>query len=289
MAAFDYHRIRNWPFDEVRQSYSARDTVLYALGVGLGADPLNEDELRYVFEESGSFSALPTMVVVLGSPGFWSRDPETGIDWVRILHGEQKLELHAPIPTAATITARTRVTGVADKGAGKGALILSERTLVDAATGTPLATLTSTTFARGNGGYGGPSDAMPQPHRLPDREPDTVCDLPTDDRAALIYRLSGDYNPLHASPSVARAAGFDKPILHGLCSLGVAGHALLRTCCGYDAGRLRAMQLRFSAPVYPGETIRTEIWQDGTEVSFRSRVIERDVVVLNNGRAELTA
>ena len=285
MATFDYHRLKNWKFDEVRQTYAPRDTILYALGVGLGTDPMDEDELRYVFEESDGFAALPTMAVVLGSPGFWARDPESGIDWVRILHGEQKLELHAPIPVEATISARSRVIGVVDKGAGRGALILTERTLTDAGTGTPLATLTSTTFARGNGGYGGPSDEAPAPHRLPDRAPDAVTDLPTVARAALVYRLSGDWNPLHASPDVARAAGFEKPILHGLCTLGVAGHALLRSCCGYDARRLRSMQLRFSAPVYPGETIRTEIWQDGPEVSFRSRVVERDVVVLNNGRA----
>ena len=287
MARFDYHRLKNWSFDEVRQTYGARDTILYALGVGLGTDPMDEDELRYVFEEADGFAALPTMAVVLGSPGFWARDPESGVDWVRILHGEQKLELHAPIPVKATISAASRIIGVVDKGAGKGALILTERTLTDTGTGTPLATLTSTTFARGNGGYGGPSDEAPAPHRLPERTPDTVVDLPTVARAALVYRLSGDWNPLHASPAVARAAGFEKPILHGLCTLGVAGHALLRTYCGYDARRFRAMQLRFSAPVYPGETIRTEMWQDGPVVSFRSRVVERDVVVLNNGRAEI--
>ena len=115
-----------------------------------------------------------------------------------------------------------------------------------------------------------------------------ICDLPTLPQAALIYRLSGDYNPLHADPKVATAAGFKAPILHGLCTLGVAGHALLKSCCGYDPSRFRALDLRFSSPVYPGETIRTEIWEEkGGVVSFRSRVLERDVVVLNNGRAEI--
>ena len=282
---FDYHKLKNWRFEEVTQTYTARDSILYALGIGLGADPMDETQLSYVFEEAEPFAALPTMAVVLGSPGFWSRDPETGIDWVKILHGEQKLELHKPLPTAATIKAQSKVTGLVDKGAGKGALILTERTLSDADTGAALATLTSTTFARGNGGYGGPSDEAPAPHKLPEREPDMVTDLATLDRAALIYRLSGDYNPLHASPSVAKAAGFDKPILHGLCSLGVAGHAILKSCCAYDATRFKSLQLRFSSPVYPGETIRTEMWVDGDQVSFRARVVERDVVVLNNGLA----
>jgi acyl dehydratase len=286
--AFEYNKLKNWPFEEVTQTYTSKDSILYALGVGLGADPMDEEQLSYVFEESENFSALPTMAVVLGSPGFWSRDPETGIDWVRVLHGEQKLELHSPIPASATIKAQSKVTGLVDKGAGKGALILTERILKNAESGVKLATLTSTTFARGNGGYGGPSDEAPLPHKLPEREPDMVTDLPTLDRAALIYRLSGDYNPLHASPTVAKSAGFEKPILHGLCSLAVAGHAILKSCCNYDASRLKSLQLRFSAPVYPGETIRTEMWEEDGLVSFRSKVIERDIVVLNNGLAVVT-
>ena len=286
--AFEYNKLKNWSFEEVTQTYTAKDSILYALGVGLGADPMDEEQLSYVFEESENFSALPTMAVVLGSPGFWSRDPETGIDWVRVLHGEQKLELHNPIPASATIKAQSKVTGLVDKGAGKGALILTERILKNAESGVKLATLTSTTFARGNGGYGGPSDEAPSPHKLPERKPDIVTDLPTLDRAALIYRLSGDYNPLHASPSVAKSAGFEKPILHGLCSLAVAGHAILKSCCNYDASRFKSLQLRFSAPVYPGETIRTEMWKEDGLVSFRSKVIERDIVVLNNGLAVVT-
>ena len=118
---------------------------------------------------------------------------------------------------------------------------------------------------------------------LPHREPDEVCDLPTLSQAALIYRLSGDPNPLHADPQVAAAAGFDRPILHGLCTLGIAGHAILKTYCDYDTARFKSLKLRFSSPVFPGETIRTEMWRDGKNVSFRAKVVERDVVVLNNG------
>jgi acyl dehydratase len=284
--AIDQNTIMNWPFQEVVQTYTAKDTILYALGIGLGADPLDARELDFVFEES-DFKALPTMAVVLAGPGFWVREPASGMDWVNVLHGEQGLRIHQAIPPAGTVAATTRVTGLVDKGANKGALIYTERTLYDKASGAALATLTATSFARRDGGFGGPSGPTRPVHELPQRAPDLVCDLPTLPRAALIYRLSGDPNPLHASPSVARAAGFKAPILHGLCTLGVAGHAILKTVCDYDVARLRSMDLRFSAPVYPGETIRTEMWRDGELVSFRSKVLERDVVVLNNGRAEV--
>ena len=147
--------------------------------------------------------------------------------------------------------------------------------------------LTQTTFCRGDGGFGGPERAAPAPHAIPERAPDLVCDLPTRPEMALIYRLSGDVNPLHAEPDFAKAAGFPKPILHGLATFGVAGHALLKSLCGYDPARLTAIAGRFSAPVYPGETIRTEMWRDGNVVSFRARVVERDVIALNNGRAEI--
>ena len=137
--------------------------------------------------------------------------------------------------------------------------------------------------------FGGKSGPQPQPHPIPEREPDSVCDLPTLPNSALVYRLSGDPNPLHADPKVAAAAGFKAPILHGLCSLGTAGHAILRTYCDYDAKRFKSLKLRFASPVYPGETIRTEMWKDGDVVSFRSSVVERDTVVLSNGRADVSS
>lgn len=282
----DPQKILDWPFRPVEQAYTERDTILYALGCGLGADPLDEAQLRFVFEEP-ELLALPTMAAVLSPPGFWARHPDSGIDWVRILHGEQAMEVHKPLPAAANVVATTKVTGIVDKGAGRGALLLVQRTVRDIESGEALATLRSTTFARGDGGCGGTTETAPAPHPIPDRAPDLTCDLPTARNAALIYRLSGDPNPLHASPSVARAAGFERPILHGLCSWGVAGHAILKSHCDYDPARIRSMALRFSAPVYPGETIRTEMWRSGDIVSFRARVAERDAVVLNNGRAEV--
>ncbi|MBT3333419.1 MAG: 3-alpha,7-alpha,12-alpha-trihydroxy-5-beta-cholest-24-enoyl-CoA hydratase [Rhodospirillaceae bacterium] len=283
--AIDYDKIMNWPFEEVVQSYDTRDSILYALGVGLNMDPLDEEQLRFTYEDN--MNALPTMAVVLGTPGFWVKDPDSGIDWVKVLHGEQGMVLHKPLPPAATVTATTKVTEIIDKGEGKGALLLQERTVTDQATGDKLATLYSTTFARGDGGFGGPTTGARPVHSLPEREPDMVCDLPTLPQAALIYRLSGDYNPLHADPNVAKGGGFKAPILHGLCSFGVAGHAILKSCCDYDPSRFKSMNLRFSAPVYPGETIRTEMWKDDNVISFRAKVLERDVMVLNNGRADV--
>ena len=272
----DYDALLNWPFPEVEQTYTEKDTILYALGVGLSNAPLDERQLRYVFEEP-ALIALPTMAAVLGTPGFWLRETSTGVTWETLLHGER------PLPSTATVVAQTRVTDILDKGEGRGALIYTERHIRSRDTGESLATLTSTTVARSDGGFGGPSVAQPRPHPLPDRLPDRVCDLTSVPQAALIYRLSGDPNPLYASPEVARSAGFDAPILHGLCTLGIAGHAVLKTCLDYEAHRFHSMRLRFSAPVYPGETIRTEMWLEGNNISFRAVAVERDITVLNNG------
>ena len=278
----DPDKLYNWPFEEIEQVYTNRDAIVYALGLGFNSDPINEGQLDFTFEER-DFKTVPTMAAVLCSPGFWLRNPESGIIWQKVLHGEQAIELHRPLPPSASLKARTRITDIIDKGEGKGALIFTERTLVDVATNEALATLKSTTFARGDGGFEETSRPQPKPHVLPDRKPDEVCDLPTLPQAALIYRLSGDLNPLHADPKVAAEAGFDRPILHGLCTLGVSGHAILKTYCGYDPGKFKSLKLRFSSPVFPGETIRTEMWRDGDQISFRARVLERDIIVLNNG------
>ena len=284
----DYDRLMNYDIPEVEQTYTARDTMLYALGVGLSMDPLDRDHLRFTYEKE--LRALPTMCCVLGSPGSWVSKPDTGIDYVKVLHGEMGFELHQPIPKAASVRGKTRVVDIFDKGASVGALIVQERSIVDAASGEKIATTRSTTFARGNGGFGGDRGPSSPKHIPADRQPDEVCDLPTLPQAALIYRLSGDYNPLHSDPDIAAKAGFKAPILHGLCTYGVVGHALLRTLCGYDPGRFKSMAARFSSPVYPGETIRTEIWHEGPgRAGFRSRVVERDIVVLNNGLVEYVA
>lgn len=273
----------------IERTYGPRDCILYALGVGLGYDPTNEDELAFVYEKN--LKVLPTFAVVPAFDYAWMLRPEFGLTWSHIVHGEETIVLHAPIPPQGTVIGRERVVDVVDKGEGKGALLFHERSLVDKATGTLLATLKQTTFCRADGGFGGERRDTPASYPIPARPPDLVCDLPTRPEMALIYRLSGDDNPLHAEPAFARAAGFPRPILHGLATMGVACHALLKTVCGYDPARLATMAVRFSAPVFPGETIRTEMWQDrdktGAVVSFRARVKERDVVAINNGRAEI--
>jgi acyl dehydratase len=270
---------------DVEHSYTGKDAILYALGLGLGQDPMNEQELAFVYEKN--LKALPTFALVLGYTPYWLRNPSSGVNWTKVVHGEQGFTLHRPVAPAGTVIGRTRVVDVIDKGADKGALIYSVREVVDKASGEVIATLRQTTFARGDGGFGGPRRDTPPPHQLPERAPDLVCDLPTRPEMALIYRLSGDINPLHAEPAFAKAAGFPRPVLHGLATFGVAGHAILKAVCGYDPGKLKGMDGRFSAPVYPGETIRTEIWRDGPAVSFRARVIERDVIAINNGRAQV--
>jgi acyl dehydratase len=285
--AIDYQRLLDWPVREVRQTYGVRDSQLYALAVGLGADPLDTRQLPFVYEQNPQ--ALPMQAVVLGYPGFWMKDPATGVDWVRLVHAEQGLRLHRPLPASGEVIGRTRVVGINDKGPGKGAIVYSQRTLHDAASDELIATLDSSTFCRGDGGCGG-ADAPPM--RLaptPERAPDAVCELPTLPQQALLYRLCGDFNPLHADPDVARAAGFERPILHGLCTFAVAGHALLRTLCDYDPARLTELQVRFCAPVYPGETLRTEIWCDADAVAFRTLAVERNLVVLSHGRAQIGA
>jgi len=283
--AIDYQRLKNWPFADVEHSYRAKDTILYALGLGFGADPMDRDQLRFVYEEG--LKALPTMATVLAYPGQFAKNPESGIDWKRVVHGEQSVVIHKPLPAAGTVVGRTVIEEIVDKGAGKGALLYSRRDVRDKETGELLTSLRSTSFLRGDGGFGGPSGPTRPVHALPERAPDLVCDIATLPQAALIYRLSGDYNPLHADPEIAAMAGFPRPILHGLCTFGVAGHALLRTLCGYDPTRLRRMEARFSAPVFPGETVRTEIWREGQgRAGFRCRVLARDAVVINNGLAE---
>jgi acyl dehydratase len=281
----DYQKLLALELSPIEHTYGPKDVMLYALGLGLGQDPTSERELAFVYEKN--LRVLPTFPVVLGYSPYSFRRPELGITWSHVVHGEHGLTLHAPIPTQGTVIGRLRILDVIDKGEGRGALIYSERKITEKASGTLLATIRQTTFCRADGGFGGPPRSQPAPHLIPARAPDSVCDLPTRPETALIYRLSGDINPLHAEPAFAKTAGYPQPILHGLATFGIAGHAIVKSLCGYDPARLTAVVGRFSAPVYPGETIRTEMWRDDHVVSFRARVVERDAIALNNGRAEI--
>ncbi|OZI39506.1 3-alpha,7-alpha,12-alpha-trihydroxy-5-beta-cholest-24-enoyl-CoA hydratase [Bordetella genomosp. 1] len=279
-----YDTLRHWHFDDIRHDYSEKDAILYALGIGLGEDPLDPRALRYVYEKS--LAAYPTLSVALAYPGFWLRDPRTGVDWVRLVHGEQRLRLHRRLPASGTVIGKLRNTHLIDKGEGRGALLINERRLFDEA-GAHLATLTSTTFLRGDGGFGA-GDAPPEPlAATPDTPPERSTALRISPRAALLYRLNGDYNPLHADPGIARQAGFDRPILHGLCTYGMAARAIVDTWCDGDGDALTELNTRFSAPCFPGETLEFEMWRRGAEIRFRARAPGRGVMVLSHGSARI--
>ena len=276
-----YEKLLALRFPPVEHVYTARDTMLYALGVGYGVDPLDAPQRDFVIEDR--LRAAPSMAVVLAYPGFWYRDLDTGLDFQRVVHGAEEITLDRPLPVAATVVAQNRIVDIIDKGAGRGALVISQREIFDKSTGDRLATVTQTAFCRGDGGFGGPARPSPAVHRLPERPADFSCTLATQPQAALIYRLSGDPNPLHWDPAAARDGGFPRPILHGLATYGLVCHALLRTMCDYDAAALRSMTCRFSAPVFPGDVVRTTIWRDGDVLSFSAHVGE--TAVISNGRA----
>lgn len=280
-------------YDEIMQlkasgdafSYTERDTMLYALGIGFGRDPLNEAELPFVYENG--LKAVPTMATVIA----WGSSimGKSGINYLMVVHGEQRITLHQPLPTSAEILTDERVLGAFDKGKEKGAVLVTEKVIRLKGSGAKLCTLVNTTFARGDGGFGGPKEGAPEPYPIPARAPDLVHDCDTRSDQAFLYALSGDRNPLHRDPKVAKMAGFPRPILHGLCTYGTACRAIVSTVCKYDAAKITGFDVRFSAPVFPGETISTEMWIDGSVVSFRSKAKERDVVVINNGKCTLGA
>jgi len=276
--ALDYAKLKTLAPIVTTANWSARDTILYALGVGAR-------ELDFVYE--AGLKALPTQVCVLTYPGFVWRDPALGLDWKRILHAEQSIELHRPLPVEGQFVGYTTVDAVVDKGAGRGAILYSSRRIFDVQ-GELVATARAATMARGDGGFAThdqPGDSPPwEALSMPETAPDATLALTTAPDQALIYRLSGDLNPLHIDPEVARAAGFERPILHGMCTFGVAGRALLQLLTQGAAARLRELRCRFSAPVYPGETIRTEVWRTAHgEARFRAVSEERSIGVLSHG------
>jgi acyl dehydratase len=279
----DAARLLGWSFPVTEHTVTARDAMLYALGLGLGRDPVDQAELRYVYDRD--LCVLPTMAAVIGHPGPWYADPGTGIDWVRVVHGEQSVEMHAPLRAGIPLRCETSVTDVEDKGSGRGALVRWQRRLTGASDGLPVATLDSTLFCRGDGGFGGFRRPRAGGPDHPPGPPTATVTQEISPRASLIYRLSGDLNPIHADPQVAADAGFERPILHGLCTFGMAAWSALRELAGGDATALTSISARFKAPVLPGQSLRTDLWQDGTAVRFTSSVGDR--VVLDHGLLRL--
>ena len=279
----------------VRQRYEARDTILYALGVGAaqGSDAWDERHLRFVYE--ANLQALPTLCAMLGDPGFWMRESDTGLDWQSLVHGEQFMQWMTPLPAAAEVIGHNQVIRVEDRGAGRGALFVVERSICSALSGQCWVRSQTTVMARGNGGFSSPgeplcsvgSPKMAAAAPMPQRPPDHSVSRNTVTQQPLLYRLSSDLNPLHADPAVARQAGFERPIMHGMCTFGMLGMLLVCEFCAFDCTRLSEMRARFTAPLYPGETIRCDFWQDGELVQFRATCIERDAVVLDFGLARI--
>jgi acyl dehydratase len=270
-------------------SYTEKDVMLYALGVGLGADPMNETELAFVYEKG--LKVIPTAATVLASTnGRMDSEPlprkpghrESSINFLMVVHGEQKVELHRPLPSSGTFTAATRTIGAFDKGKDKGAVLVNETVWTDDK-GAKVATLTGSTFARADGGFGGPSEGAPEPYTVPGRAPDLTVELTTRPDQALLYRLNSDRNPLHADPESARRSGFPRPILHGLCSFGLTCRAVLQAITDYDPEAILSHQARFSAPVFPGETVSVDLWRDEKAIAFEARIAARNVTVIKNG------
>jgi acyl dehydratase len=279
-------KLQDFKFASVEQHYTKKDAMIYAMGLGYGSRPLDTDHLRFLLEEG--IESVPSMCVILGYPGFWLRDPELEVDWVRLLHGEHYFEIHREISAQGVVTSTHSVTAVSDKGVGKGALIYVEKTLHDEERSL-LATVRQTLSLRGDGGCGSFGNSPEEASPLPQRSPDKALAIETYPNSALLYRLSGDWNPIHADPKTAQAAGFNRPILHGLCSMGLACRAILEVYCGGDPRRFRSLFVRFSKPVFPGDSLRFEFYEGGSKLVFRAVAVERDVVVLDRCVAQVHA
>ncbi|WP_341894410.1 MaoC/PaaZ C-terminal domain-containing protein [Ferrovibrio terrae] len=276
---FSYDTALSRRFPEREFSYSDSDTMLYALGVGVGLMQDDPYATRYLYEKG--LQAIPSQTTVVAWEDTWLEKIE--LDLTKVVHGEQRITLHQPLPTCGRIRSQFRIRDIFDKGAGKGAIILAETRLFDAASGTHIATNLSSVFARGNGGFGGQPGPVPPMHPVPDRVADRFLVSQTTSNQAALYRLSGDMNPLHIDRGFAESAGFDRPILHGLCIFGMATYALTCMACEGDASRIAHIEMRFSAPFFPGESLRTEIWVEADRIAFRCLAEGRDAVVLDRG------
>ena len=281
-------RLMAHPPDIVSGEWLARDTIIYNLGIGFGpaaiADPA---QLRFVLEDR--LVGFPTMATVMGmSLGIFKHD--YGIVYSGVVHGEEWIELARPLPASGEYRAESSVDGLWDRGADKGAVLQTRKRIFVAGSDEPIATARTVLILRRNGGFGGSTDGAPSVQPAPDRAPDDVVTIGTQPDQALIYRLSGDANPLHANPEVAKKAGFPAPILHGMCTYGTVARAVVNGVCGGDPARLRSFGLRFSSPVFPGETLRTDFWTIAEgECAFRTTAVERDVLVASGGRATYDA
>ncbi|MFM7223941.1 MAG: MaoC/PaaZ C-terminal domain-containing protein [Actinomycetota bacterium] len=268
-----------------RAAWTSKDALLYALGVGAGQSDPTGSELEFTTENSQDVAqrVLPTMPVVIslgGGPGL----PSWGeFNYAMLLHGEQGVTVHRPIPADGEVEYVSRIVGIYDKG--KGAVVRLENTCTYVDSGEPAFDLRFAAFIRGEGGFGeSRGDAIADPPTMPDRAPDHEVTSPTRTDQALLYRLSGDRNPLHSDPAFAAMAGFPKPILHGLCTYGFTGRALLHELCGSDVAKFKSMDVRFSKPVMPGDVLTVRMWDDGPNGAMFQTVNQDGAVVIDGGR-----
>ncbi len=280
----DPHQSLGADLGTVAGSWSADDVILYHLGLGAGDRPTDPGELEYTYE--GNLKVLPSfgVIPVFGVLGRLDRVPGLEFDRAMLLHGEQDLVIHRPLPTSATISSSGRIVGVYDKG--KAALVVVETDTADES-GAPLFTNRFSLFIRGGGGFGGDSGPRAA-NESPNRAPDHVIASPTLPQQALIYRLSGDKNPLHADPGFAKRGGFDAPILHGLCTFGVVCKAVVDEILDGDVTKVARYQVRFAGVVFPGETIVTSVWRDGDDnLLVAAHTKERDAPAITNAAISL--
>jgi acyl dehydratase len=283
----NYEKLMSTKFERTTHQYTKKDTILYALGLGVGSrDFTDANELKYVYEKQ--LVALPTQAVTLAAGAMRLADPAFGVNYRMLLHAEQALQMHKTLPVEGTVYSDVTIDEIYDKGAAKGAIMYMTRKLHDAANDDLLVTMKAVSFLRGDGGFGGKSEGQPKPRAVPAERPaDLKAEAQPSLNQALIYRLSGDLNPLHIDPEAARSAGFDRPILHGLCAYGMVGRTLIKALCGDDPTKLRRLDVRFTSPVFPGEPLHVEIWNLAAgDAAFRLVASARNVVVEDFGRVE---
>lgn len=285
-----YNTLRNWSFGVITHQYDQNDVIKYALGCGMGADPTDLKQLLFVFEKG--LKVIPSMAAIIGSPGSWWRIPDTQVTWQKVLHAQQDVVFHQAMPITGNMHAYNRVTHLHDRGNNKGAIAGLTREIYDNDKKL-IATASRIEVLRADGGFSkfnGIHDSPPtRLQAIPtlDKSP-SIVDLPILPQGALLYRLNGDPNPLHADPTVAKNAGFTRPIFHGLGSFGYAAHAILKSCCNFEPTALKRLAVRFTSPVYPGETLRFSIWRRNANlVNFQAHSKEREILVLDCGLAEL--
>lgn len=273
-----HHDIIGMRGEPVEVTWSTDDALLYALSVGAGQqDPCRE--LEFTTENTAGLPVrvLPTFAILLGRGSL--NVPLGEIDQAASVHAGQTITAHRPLPAAGTARSVATVTGIYDKGSA--AQVVMEIETTDATTGEPLATQGASIFVRGEGGFGGERGPSTR-WTLPDRPPDHVIHYRTRPEQALLYRSTGDRNPLHTDPAFAARAGFQRPILHGLCTYGYTGRALLHAVCGSDPARFTSMEARFTRPVLPGDGLDVAIWVDGGTAYFRTD--SDGATVLDRGR-----